>query len=227
MQSMGNEMGSKGGIDWKGLLKETSPVIGSLFGNLFGHDQWKNPADAAMPYLNNLPDQLKPYYEPYIQAGQGALPQLQQQFGNLTNDPGGRLNQIGAGYQKSPGFDFALKQALQASGNAAAAGGMAGSPQHEYLNMEKATGLANQDFNNWLSNAIGLYGTGLSGQQNLYNTGFQASQGLGDSLGANELSKALLQYQGQGMQNEHDTDKSGSLWGSLGNLASKALPFFL
>lgn len=235
MQSMGNELasstasglgGGAGGFDWKGLVGGVSPLLAPLLGNLFG-DKWKNPAKAGMPYLENVPEQLKPYFDPYVKAGQGALPSLQQQYGNLLGNPGNVLNQIGQGYQKSPGYDFELKQALGAAGRAAAAGGLAGSPSHEFQNMEIAQGLANKDYNNWLSNALGLYGQGLAGQQGLYQTGYGASTGLGESLAQNELSKALMQYMGQGMQNEHDTKKSGSIWGTLGDIAMKALPFFL
>ena len=108
--------------------------------------------------------------QPYIDQGQAQYGNLNSQYGQLMNDPGGRMNQIGQSYHQSPGFQFALQQALQGAGHAAAAGGMAGSPHHEQQNMGLATNLANQDYNQWLQQALGLYGRGMSGSQSLYDT---------------------------------------------------------
>src|SRR6185503_15277001 len=117
-----------------------------------------DPSKKASKYLNQVPGQIKPQYNPFIKAGNNQIPQLEEQYSGLLNDPGSMLNKFGESYHQSPGFDFALKQALQGAGNAAAAGGMAGSPMHEQENMELSTNLANQDYNNYLRNAMGLYG---------------------------------------------------------------------
>jgi len=99
--------------------------MGFLSG-LFGGKGYKNPADSANKYIDQIPGQTSQYFQPYINAGQNALPQLQGQYNDLLNNPGGKLNQMGGQFQQSPGFQFALQQALQGSGHAAAAGGMAG-----------------------------------------------------------------------------------------------------
>ena len=127
----------------------------SWLSNLFGGG--KNPANSAMPYLNQIPGQTQQYQQPWYQAGQNQLPELESQYGQLMNDPGGRMNQIGESFHESPGFKFALQQALQGGNHAAAAGGMAGSPQHEQQNMQLATDLGNQEYNNWM---LGLLGDG-------------------------------------------------------------------
>ncbi len=44
-----------------------------------------NPANKAQPYLDRVPDTIKPYYQPYINAGQNALGDLQGQYGALSN----------------------------------------------------------------------------------------------------------------------------------------------
>src|SRR5260221_13569988 len=98
-----------------------------------------NPADAAMPYLDQIPGQINKYYQPYVNAGQTALNNVQPEFQNLLNNPGGKLNKIDQGFQQSPGFKFALQQALQGAGHAEAEGGMAGSPEHEFENMQIGT----------------------------------------------------------------------------------------
>ena len=89
----------------------------------------KNPADAAMPYLDKIPGQTSQYLDPYFQAGKSMLPGLEKEYGSLTSDPGGFLNKIGASYQQSPGFKSALQNALTAGNHAAAAGGMASGSQ--------------------------------------------------------------------------------------------------
>lgn len=172
---------------------------------------YKNPADDAMPYLNKIPGMLDKYMSGYINAGNQMQPQLTGQYNNLMNDPGGMVNKIGAGYHQSPGFQFALQQALQGAGHAAAAGGMAGSPQHEQQNMGLATNLANQDFNTWLQNALGMYGMGLQGGQNIYNTGANTSMGMGEDLASLFGSQGQLAYEGRNAQNQHNQGQIGSL----------------
>jgi len=193
-------------------------LIGGVLGNMFD-DDWENPADSAKPYMDQIPGQLNQYLDPYIQAGQRALPGLENQYGQLMNDPSGRLNQIGAGYHQSPGFQFALQQALQGSGHAAAAGGMAGSPQHEQQNMGIATGLANQDYNQWMQNALGLYGTGLQGQQGIYNTGARTGMAMGEDMASYLANQAKLAYEGQNAENQHEGGGLGSLLGAAGTIA--------
>lgn len=192
-------------------------MAGLGLGNMMA--DWKNPSDAAMPYMDQIPAQLSKYMDPYINAGKAAIPGLQDQFGKLITDPGGRMNEIGAGFHQSPGFQFALQQALQGSGHAAAAGGMAGSPQHEQQNMELATNLGNQNYNQWLQNALGMYGTGLEGQQNLFNTGAKTSIGMGEDMSSYLANKAKLAYEAQNAENQHEGGMFGSLLGGAGTIA--------
>lgn len=189
-----------------------------MFDSLFGGAE--DPSKDAMKYLNKVPGTVTPYFDPFIQAGQRQLPGLENQYNQLMNDPGARMNQIGAGYQKSPGYDFALQQALQASANGQAAGGMAGSPQHEQQNMTLATNLANQDYNQYLTNALGLYGQGMKGSQSLYDTGFGASNTLADMLANNLASQANLSYSGAANKNTANSGFWGGLMGLGGSLGS-------
>lgn len=184
---------------------------------------WDNPAEAAMPYLNQIPDVLKGYYTPYIEAGSRALPTLESTYGNLLTNPGGTLNTIGAGFKKSPGFDFALKTALNSANNKYGASGMSLSPEHTQYNMGLATNLANQDFYNWLTNAMGLYGKGLAGEENLYGKGFEASTGLADNLASILALQSKLGYEGANAENQHEGGGWGSLLGGVGSLISAFL----
>ncbi len=182
----------------------------------------KNPADSAMPYLNQIPGQTQQYQQPWFQAGKDQIPGLQDQYNQLMKDPGGKTNKIGESFQQSPGFKFAMDQAMQGGNHAAAAGGMAGSPQHEQQNMQMATQLGNQDYNNWMQNALGMYGQGLQGSQGMANQGQQAGQSMADMIAQTLAQQANLQFQGQRQQNQNKND----LWGNAFKLGGAALGAF-
>ena len=220
-------------FDWKQMLKDIAPGLGTLFGQGMGlgrEDNWQNPADAAMPYLQQIPGQMHDQYDPYVNAGQSALPTMQNQYNSLINYPGAKMNAICQSYHKSPGFYFELQKALEAGKHAAAAGGMAGSPMHEYQAMQTATGLANQDFNQWLSQALGMYGKGLGGEESLYGTGANASNNLAQMIAQTLASQGETAFYGADAYNKHNDQLNkdeGSFFGTLGGIAAKALPFFI
>lgn len=180
-----------------------------------------NPSKAAQPYLNQVPGTISPYYQPFINAGNQALPQLQGQYNQLMQNPGDIIKRLGAGYQQSPGYQFALNQGEQGINNAQAAGGMLGTPQHQQMAGELATNLANQDYGNYLQRAMGLYGQGLQGEQGLMNQGFQGSTDLATSLAQALMNQGYLNYSGQGNQN----NMTGGFLSDLFGFGSKAAPF--
>lgn len=188
----------------------------SWFSNLFGG---KNPADSAMPYLNQIPGQTNQYYDPWFQAGKNAIPGLQDQYSKLLSDPGAFMNKMGESYKQSPGLNFAIQQAMQGAGHAAAAGGMAGSPQHEQQNMQLSSDLASQDYNNWMNNALGLYGAGLSGQQGMSQQGQQAGSSMADMIAQTLAQQANMAFRGQQEKNS----MNNSFLGGLGRLGGAAL----
>lgn len=192
----------------------------SWFSNLFSGGGYKNPANNAMPYLNQIPGQAGQYQQPWMEAGKNQIPGLQDQYGQLMNDPGGKMNDIGKSFQASPGFQFAMQQAMQGGNHAAAAGGMAGSPQHEQQNMEMATNLGNQEYGNWMKNALGLYGQGLEGSQGMANQGQQAGQSMADMIAQTLAQQADLSYSGQQNQNQQNASKWGNIGKGIGALSA-------
>lgn len=182
---------------------------------MFGY---KNPADAAQPYLGQIGQQTEQYQLPWFNKGQGALDQTYDEFGNLITNPGGKLNDIGQNYQQSPGFQHAMQEALQASGNAAAAGGMAGSPMHSQQNMELASDIASKDYNNWMQNALGLYGTGLSGEQDISHMGQNAGQNRAEMIAQQLAQQAQLGYAGQQNKNQNNATMWKAGLGAVGGL---------
>lgn len=272
-------------------------ALGAL-GSMFNRSQFKNPADAGMPYLNQIPGEMNQYLGPYASMGQNIFPKLQNEFGNLmggrgalqgqynslmgnlpqlqgqynsllgglpglqsqynqmSQNPGDFINNIGKGFQQSPGYQFQVDQATNAANRAGAAGGMLGSPMEQHELANSVSGLANQDYYNWLNQALSqhsqglsgqqdLYGMGLNGINNLYGMGLQGNQnlyGMGltgmNNLGqmgfnasnsmAENLAQALMsQANMQAMgANAQNQSNSQNTGGMLGGLASALSAMF-
>jgi hypothetical protein len=206
-------------MKWGGIGSGLGPAAGGLMG-LFGGGN-KNPADAGMSYLNQIPGALQPYYQPWINGGQNAMNQTQGVYGQMTQDPNAYYDKIASGYKQSPGYQARLQAGLQATGNAAAAGGMAGSNQHQFEAAEKANDIQGQDFQNYLNQVLGINNTGLQGNENALNRGYNASTGYGNALGTNLAQQGGLAFQGQAGENS----KNQSGWENLFSGAGAALPW--
>lgn len=171
-----------------------------------------NPAKDANKYLDQIPGAIGRYYDPYINAGQGSLGKIGGEYDKLLSDPNALIARLGAGYKESPGYQWRLNQGTNAINNAQAAGGMAGTGQHQQMAGELAGNLANQDYQQYLQQALGLYGTGLQGHQGLAGMGLQAGGSLADQLAQILAQKGAYAYQGQAGRNSF----LGSLLGGLG-----------
>lgn len=215
--------------------------IGSGIANMFQ----SNPADAAKGYLNQIPGEmggyLNPYInngnqaygylQPYMQRGNNAGNMLMGQYGAMTSNPGQFMNQIGQGFQQSPGYEFEQSQALGQANRAAAAGGMAGSPAEQQQIAGVSGQIANQDYYNYLNHAMDMFGQGMNGLQNMsgqgmnaaqnvYNTGYNASSDMANSLADYYMSQGNLGYAGAQNQNNSMLGGLGSLASGLGSLFS-------
>lgn len=199
--------------------------LGSTFGGLaglFGGNKSKsNPSYFANQYLNQVPGAINPYFQPYINAGQGVAPGLQKTYEGLTENPGEFYNKISAGYKESPGYQFKLQQALNSANNAAAAGGTIGTPQHQQISADVTNGIASQDFENYLSHALGLFGGGLSGQEGIVNRGYQAGTRYGEDIGDLLGRQGQYAYAGQAGLNQENAKNKADIFSGLGSL----LPF--
>lgn len=207
-------------------------VPGMITGGLSILDRYfgdhKNPADAAMPYANRIGpesgaifDKGINYLNPYMKAGGAELPGLTKEYGNMVNDPNSIWNKIGGQYSASPGFQAALKQALGGIGNAAAAGGMAGSPQHQFQAGSMATDMVNKDFYNYMSQVLGLHKEGLAGEQGIADTGFKAAMGAGElsSQKARAMAEALAAQADLAGEGQRYDNQKGSVFSDLAGLA--------
>lgn len=206
----------------QGIGKYLGPLLGGSMlgaglGGLFGGN--KNPYDAGNPFYERIMKELPQYFQPWMGAGQRALPGLEQQYGQLISSPGEMLSKFGAGYKESPGYQWRQQQGQQAALNQAAAGGMAGSPQAQQQAAQVSEDIANQDFMNYLQNVMGLYGMGLGGLGDISKQGLLGSMGLGEDI-ASILSR---QAEGAIRGEELGQRESGMNWGNiLGGLAGLA-----
>lgn len=182
----------------------------SWLSSLFKGGKMEDPAAAASPYLNQIPGVGEKYYNPFIQGGATAGDRLGGEYDKLL-DPTTFMNKLMEGYKPSEGYQFSKDQLERELGNTAAAGGIAGTPEHQRLIGEGVQGLLSKDMQQYLSNALGIYGTGLSGEQDFYNKGFQASGSLADLLAGNLGSQAGLAFQGAQQRNADKQAKQNSL----------------
>ena len=95
---------------------------------------------------------------------------------------------------------------------------MLGSSSQQHWLSKDITGLANQDYENWMNHALSLYNTGMNTAGDIFHTGYQASSSLADQLGQNRTNQAQLAYSGQDAANQHAAGQSAGFWGNLANL---------
>lgn len=159
-------------------------------------------------------------------GGQSGSPLGLQQFQNETNrqlDPGSFINQLLSHYQQSPYAQNQIKQGTQALEQSAASGGLLGSSQLGKGIAEQGQRISNEDRDNYLRNALGIYNQGYAGLGKQEGQGFDTAQllaqlrsGLGNNL-AQDYGQLGLAKMGQSQAQASGLDsllKSG-----LGGLA--------
>ncbi len=112
-------------------------------------------------------------------GGQSGSPLGLQQFQNETNrqlDPGSFINQLLSHYQQSPYARDQIKQGTQALEQSAASGGLLGSSQLGKGIAEQGQRISNEDRDNYLRNALGIYNQGYRGLGQQESQGFDAAQ---------------------------------------------------
>lgn len=206
--------GSNNGIPaWlTGLFGGAGQAAGGA-NSLWGNKQ-PSPGGAANNYLNQIPGKTEGYYSPYMNAGKGALSDLQNQYKGLLG--GTTQNDLGANFKESPGYQWKLKQAMQNQSNAAAQGGYLGTPMSQQNAAEVGNGLASQDYQNYMNNQMNLYGQGLQGEQGLNQMGYNANAAQADSWGNTLGQQGANAYSDQAGQNTQHAKGMSDLFSGLG-----------
>jgi hypothetical protein len=148
--------------------------------------------------------QAKAEFNPYSQAGQGALSMLGNAYG--LNGASGNAAASSA-FTTAPGYQQGIDAGLNAISRQRAATGMldSGNANLDYMNF--AQNNQNQQYNSWLQGLTGLSNTGLtaaSGQSgvdtnlaNLYQTDATNRVGLQGNVTSGDASANVLQAQGE------------------------------
>lgn len=178
--------------------------------------KYANPSDSAMPYLQQIPGTVEPYYNPYIQLGQGAARASAPIYYQMATNPQEYYNQTMSGYQPSEQYQYNQQQAMAQQQAAAASGGFTGT-QYDQANQAATTqGLLSQDEQQYYNNVTGAQKYGLGAGMDYFNTGYNASNTLATMLGQNLAAEAGLAYQGTAFQDQMQAQQASNRLGLLG-----------
>jgi len=149
--------------------------IGSLLESLFSHPD--RPYQKASSILSQYFPQAQGYLNPFVQAGQGAIPQFQKWLQGMQ-DPSGFINNLMGKYQESPYAKFEQQQGVRAAQNLGSASGLTGSTPLTQFAQQNAQNISSQDMQNWLSRVLGINTQYGEGEMGLMNQGMQAGNSL-------------------------------------------------
>lgn len=183
-----------------------------------------SPYDAATGAYsyNDVESMLQQYLGKYMNAGDTALMSLEEQYQMLLNNPSMVYDMLAADFEASPGYEYQVEQSMNASNNAAAAGGMLGTPAHTTQSMSSANDLAAQDYWNYMGYMNNLYNTGLGVAGDINQMGYNASSTTAAGLGNYMASAMNMAYMDQVLQNKNTSSLIG---GGLG-MASSPMSLF-
>lgn len=155
--------------------------------------QRDDPQGEANKYMNQIPGMGKQYYNPFIERGANSGNLLEGEYGKML-DPSAFMDSIMKNYKMSEGAQYQQDRLGKGIGGAAAAGGYAGTPEHQTQYGEMANKIMSGDMQQYLQNALGIYGKGISGEEGFYDKGYDASSSLADLLGGTLSSQAGLGF---------------------------------
>lgn len=170
----------------------------------------------ANQYLNQIPGLAHQGYDPYVNAGLDASGKTKSAYENMMNDPTGFINKLMENYKTSEGYGFAKDALTKEMGNTAAAGGIAGTPQDQMNQATGVQGLLSKDMQQFLENALGVYGGGLSGEEGVATRGYDATGRLTDTLGNALNQQGGLAFQNAQQQNKNRNDRWNMFGKALG-----------
>jgi len=194
----------------------------SWLSKALGLSHSQNPANAAQPYLQQIPGVGHQYYDPYIQQGQQAGQTLQSEYGKQL-DPATFMNHLMEQYKPSEAYQGRQDDLMKQMAAVAGQGGYAGTPMAQRQYGEQANRIMSEDQQQYLQNALGIYGQGISGEQDFYNKGFGASGSMADLLGGALNQQGGLAFQGQSQQNTNRQALMRALAQALGLGAGAAM----
>lgn len=137
---------------------------------LFGASQQAGAANSAIALQQQMFEAMQKLVGPYAAAGTKALPTLE----SLLGIGGGGSAGIQSTLAGLPGYQFTLSQGLKSLQNQFAARGLGTSGAAAKGAAGYATGLAQSNYGNYLSQLMGLAGMGAGAAESLGGAGLQA-----------------------------------------------------
>lgn len=143
--------------------------------------------------------------QPWMQAGQGALGQMQAlNSGDFSS------------FTQSPDYQFALEQGLQGLDRSAAARGSLNTGGHSADVMGYAQGLATQNYGNFYNRLAGLANVGQTTATGLGQFGANAANNIGNAYGNIGNARASA-YQARGDANSQLTGMAAGIGSNMLN----------
>lgn len=139
-------------------------------------DSARNATEAQL----NMFNQVRQSLQPYIDFGSAGLPQLNA----LLGGPDGDTEAIKETLGNLPGYQFTRDQGLQSVQNSYAARGLGSSGAALRGAADYATGLAQSNYNQYLSNLLARAGLGENAAAGFGNNAVASGQGIASSLQA-------------------------------------------
>lgn len=168
-------------------------IFDATYDALFGSGGMED----AEKYLGQIEQMMKEMYGPYRESGMRAMSELEEQYMQLLNSPEAVNAMLSSGFQASPGYEYQVQQGMNATNQAAAAGGMLGTPSHQQQAASMNQNIANQDYYQYMNQMTGLYNQGLSQANNMNQMGFNATNQMAQGMQGVGQSMASLGYASQ------------------------------
>jgi len=148
--------------------------------------------DAAQDDLSGLSATLKNYYNPYMNAGTSEIQPYQNTVNTLMQDPTGFVNNIMQSYKPSQMNQNNMNLMQTASDHAAAVGGTLGTGEQVGEVQKNANNLSMGDQQQYLQQILAPFYQGLNGASNIFGSGLNATNSLGNNLSTIGQSQANL-----------------------------------
>jgi hypothetical protein len=164
-----------------GILGIGAGLLGGLFQASAANraaDAQQQAAEQQIALQRQVYNQTRGDLRPFYKSGTNALNALNFEMG-LGDRPRGY-----SGFQNSPGYEFAREEGMRGIMGSAAASGMLGSGATLKALSRYGTGMAQQDYGNWMNRLQGMTGGGLSAATLGANAGQAYATGAGNALGS-------------------------------------------
>lgn len=158
-------------MDWGNAIGGITGMLGGLFGDSGA------PFEDASRELQKGQRAVEGYQQPYMNAGQQAIPAFQNWLQPQSN-PSMFINNLMNQYQASPYSQYLQNQGLRTAQNMGSASGLTGSTPLLQFAQQNAGNIASSGMNDWLSHVLGINTQYGAGQQGLIGSGQNAANAL-------------------------------------------------